>query len=407
MAVRRLAEEQPESFAFTAENAAWAEREITKYPKGRQASAVIALLWRAQEQEGWVSEPAIEVIADMLHMPKIRVLEVATFYTMFHLAPVGKKAHVQVCGTTPCMLRGAEDIKEVCRRRIAPHPHEVSADGGFSWEEVECLGACVNAPVVQIFADTYEDLTPESFEAVLEAIARGDEPTPGPQIDRQFGAPASGPTTLFDVEGGSERTPRQWKAAPYPQGGESATSGNGAALGDKAPNPAAEDVAGGAPATPREATGREEKAASPNGKQQKAGRPTATGRPDEEAARSSPTDNGENLAAGPHKATTKERIEAETEDDDEPEARADAAGKRPAALAEPEGKKDDLKQISGVGPVLEEKLNGLGIWHFRQIAAWKGEEIAWMDEYLHFKGRIERDDWVGQAERLAEKSGQA
>ncbi|MEX2034003.1 MAG: NAD(P)H-dependent oxidoreductase subunit E, partial [Xanthobacteraceae bacterium] len=118
MAVRRLAEVQPETFAFSEANLAWANGEIAKYPEGRQASAVISLLWRAQEQEGWVTEPAIRAVADMLGMAKIRVLEVATFYTMFHLEPVGRVAHIQVCGTTPCWLRGANGIKDDCSRRI-------------------------------------------------------------------------------------------------------------------------------------------------------------------------------------------------------------------------------------------------------------------------------------------------
>src|SRR5829696_5532229 len=137
MAVRRLAEHQPEDFSFTAENRAWAERQIAKFPAGRQASAVIPLLWRAQEQEGWVTKPAIEAVAHMLRMPTIRVLEVATFYTMFHLQPVGRRAHIQICGTTPCMLRGSEDLIAACKRKIARHSHEISPDGGFSWEEME------------------------------------------------------------------------------------------------------------------------------------------------------------------------------------------------------------------------------------------------------------------------------
>jgi NADH-quinone oxidoreductase subunit E len=195
MSVRRLAEEQPERFAFTPDNVAWARREIAKYPPGRQASAVLSLLWRAQEQEGWVSEPAIRAIAEMLDMATIRVLEVATFYTMFHLEPVGGVAHIQVCGTTPCWLRGANDLKEVCRRRIGAPDHP-SADGRFSWEEVECLGACVNAPMVQIGADTYEDLTADNFEKLIDDLAAGRPLTPGPQIDRQFSAPVGGPTTL-------------------------------------------------------------------------------------------------------------------------------------------------------------------------------------------------------------------
>jgi len=149
-----------------------------------------------EQHEGWVSEAAIRAVADLLEMPYIRVLEVATFYTMFQLQPVGKKAHVQVCGTTPCRLRGAEDLLEVCKHRIHHDPLHVSADGNYSWEEVECLGACVNAPMVLIWNDTYEDLTPETFNKVLDGFVNGNPAKPGPQVDRQFSAPAGGPTTL-------------------------------------------------------------------------------------------------------------------------------------------------------------------------------------------------------------------
>ncbi len=201
MALRRLAEQQPEAFAFSDENLAWAAAEIAKYPEGRQASAVIALLWRAQDQDGWVSEPAVQTVAEMLDMPRIRVLEIATFYTMFHLAPVGRTAHILVCGTTPCWLMGAERIREVCQRRIHAREHLVSADGAFSWEEAECLGACVNAPLVQIGADTFEDLTPASFELLLDDLAAGRRPQPGPQVERRFAAPAGGLTTLMEAVG--------------------------------------------------------------------------------------------------------------------------------------------------------------------------------------------------------------
>jgi NADH-quinone oxidoreductase subunit E len=202
MSVRRLApkELQPASFTFTPENLAFAKQQIGKYPQGRQASAVIAILWRVQEQhEGWVSEAAIRAVADLLGMPYIRVLEIATFYTMFQLQPVGKKAHVQVCGTTPCRLRGAGDLIEVCQSRIHREPFHLSRDGNFSWEEVECLGACVNAPMVLIWNDTYEDLTKESFGKVLDGFASGQVPKPGPQVDRQFSAPVGGPTTLKET----------------------------------------------------------------------------------------------------------------------------------------------------------------------------------------------------------------
>ncbi|MFN6979088.1 MAG: NADH-quinone oxidoreductase subunit NuoE [Gemmobacter sp.] len=196
--LRRLHPDQPASFAFTPANLAWAKAQIAKYPEGRQASAIIPLLWRAQEQEGWLTRPAIEHVADMLGMAYIRALEVATFYFMFQLSPVGSVAHVQVCGTTTCMICGAEDLIAVCRSRIAPKAHALSADGRFSWEEVECLGACSNAPMVQIGKDYYEDLTAESFAAILDALAAGKVPAPGPQNGRYASEPLGGATTLKD-----------------------------------------------------------------------------------------------------------------------------------------------------------------------------------------------------------------
>jgi NADH-quinone oxidoreductase subunit E len=201
MAVRRLApiELQPKSFVFSPENLAWAGREMTKYPEGRQASAVLALLWQAQAQAGgWLPEPAIRYVADLLDMAHIRVLEIATFYTMFNLEPVGRY-YVQLCGTTPCVLRGAEELKQVCRSKIG-EPGRVTADGTFSWIEVECLGACVNAPMLQINEDNYEDLTPEILARILDDLAAGKSPRPGPQIDRQFSAPVGGPTTLVEPD---------------------------------------------------------------------------------------------------------------------------------------------------------------------------------------------------------------
>jgi NADH-quinone oxidoreductase subunit E len=197
MSVRRLAEKQPESFEFTPENLTWAKARIEKYPPGRQQSAVIPILWRAQEQSGgWLPQKAIEAVADMLGMAKIRVLEVATFYTMFNLSPVGK-FHVQFCGTTPCLLRGADALKTVLHGMIGEE-NEVTADGKFSWVEVECLGACVNAPMVQINADYYEDLTPDSLTKIINDLSAGKTPKPGPQIDRQNSAPVGGLTTLTD-----------------------------------------------------------------------------------------------------------------------------------------------------------------------------------------------------------------
>ena len=196
MSVRRLAAEQPEAFAFSPENLGWAKDEIKKYPVGREASAVLPLLWLAQEQcGGWLPEPALRYIADLLGMAYIRVYEIATFYTMFNLSPVGRH-YVQLCHTTPCWLRGADALKDICRKLIG-EPGHVTKDGMFSWVEVECLGACVNAPMVQINKDYYEDLTAESLEKILVDLRAGREVTPGPQNGRHSSEPFGGPTALI------------------------------------------------------------------------------------------------------------------------------------------------------------------------------------------------------------------
>ena len=200
--LRRLHPDQPTSFAFTPANQAWAEAQITKYPEGRQASAIIALLWRAQEQEGWLSRPAIEHVSEMLGLAYIRGLEVATFYFMFQLQPVGSVAHFQICGTTSCMICGAEDLIAVCKERIAPKAHQISDDGKFSWEEVECLGACSNAPMAQIGKDYYEDLTVDRFRSMIDEMAEGPVPVPGPQNGRYASEPLSGLTSLVDHDSG-------------------------------------------------------------------------------------------------------------------------------------------------------------------------------------------------------------
>ncbi len=338
MSVRRLADIQPESFEFTAQNKAWAETEIAKYPAGRQASAVIALLWRAQLQSGyWLPRPAIEKVAEMLDMPKIRVLEVATFYTMFNLAPVGRY-YVQLCGTTPCMLCGAEDIKAVCRRRIGEQG-QVTADGMFSWTEVECLGACCNAPMVQINQDYYEDLTPENFAALLDNLAAGRPVKTGSQIGRVCSEPVGRLTalsTLYGVDG---------RGAP-----------------GASPPPPANDQPG--------ATARSDEASTDAH--------AAAEEAHIEAA----------LAALPRDAT--------------PEQKADAVGARPLALEAPRGGgPDDLQLIKGVGPVNERRLHELGVYHFDQIAGWTRDQIRWVGTYLAFPGRIDRERWVAQAASLA------
>jgi NADH-quinone oxidoreductase subunit E len=199
MAVRRLASDdvQPQSFAFSPETEIWAEKQIAKYPEGRQMSAVIPLLWRVQHDcGGWIPQKALEAVAVRLDMPYIRVLEVATFYTMFNLEPVGRH-FVQLCGTTPCALRGANELKKVLERRIGDQRH-VTDDGLFSWLEVECLGACCNAPMVQINDDYYEDLTPEIFDKLLDDLAAGRPVKVGPQQGRTSSEPAGDVKTLQD-----------------------------------------------------------------------------------------------------------------------------------------------------------------------------------------------------------------
>ncbi|MDA8647529.1 NADH-quinone oxidoreductase subunit NuoE [Rhodobacteraceae bacterium] len=198
--LRRLHPDQPDSFEFTPANKAWAEAQISKYPEGRQASAIIPLLWRAQEQLGWLPRPAIEAVADMLGLAYMRALEVATFYFMFQLQPVGAVAHIQVCGTTSCMICGAEDLISVCRKKIASEAHQLSADGRFSWEEVECLGACTNAPMAQIGKDYYENLTADGFAAMIDEMAEGTIPLPGPQNGRFSCEPLGGATSLKQYE---------------------------------------------------------------------------------------------------------------------------------------------------------------------------------------------------------------
>ncbi len=401
MAVRRLAAEQPESFAFTEKNLDWAKKLIDRYPAGRQASAVIPLLWRAQEQnEGWVSEPAIRYIADLLDMPKIRVLEVATFYTMFQLQPVGKKAHIQVCGTTPCQLRGSEDLIKICKSRIAKHMHEISEDGMFSWEEVECLGACVNAPMVQIFKDTYEDLTEDSFNQLIDDIAAGKEVTPGPQNGRRFAMAEGGQTSLTEIDDntkgelpvphlvdGSEKASHDFAGAPINAGGNDydgvPTPAEDAVAKVKAAHAAKSAKASEAPAAaaPKKAEAKAEpakkakaeKAATPAARSQNKGKPDSDDRAEVEVARTADTSGS-----------------------------TDSQEKEPELLKEARGgKPDDLKKLKGVGPKLEATLNELGFFHFDQVASWGPQEVAWVDSRLKFKGRIERDGWIEQAKVLA------
>lgn len=348
--LRRLHKEQPASFAFTPANLAWAKGQISKYPEGRQASAIIPLLWRAQEQEGWLSRPAIEHIADMLGMAYIRALEVATFYFMFQLQPVGSIAHIQICGTTSCLICGAEELIAVCREKISDKPHQLSADGKFSWEEVECLGACTNAPMAQIGKDYYEDLTADKLRALIDRFSKGDVPVPGPQNGRYASEPLSGLTSLKEYEAG--------------RNAQNASVQLATTLGD----------------TVKRIDGTEVPLLTPwlgkGTKAKPAPKPAAKATPEAKApAKAAPT----------------------------PTAPA-AGGSKPKGLkAARKGQPDDLKTIEGIGPALEKLCHSLGIFHFDQIAGWGEGEIAWMDDNLKgFKGRVTRDKWVAQARLIGE-----
>ncbi|WJH39680.1 NADH-quinone oxidoreductase subunit E [Aliirhizobium terrae] len=384
MSVRRLAEEQfqPANFAFSEENAAWAEATIRKYPEGRQQSAVIPLLMRAQEQDGWVTRSAIEHIAAKLDMPYIRVMEVATFYTQFQLKPIGTRAHIQVCGTTPCMLRGSEDLIKVCQRKIHHDPLHRNESGTLSWEEVECQGACVNAPMVIIFKDAYEDLTPERLEEIIDQFeaGKGAEIKTGPQIDRHESAPEGGAVTLLD-----DIKPVRTNLEPKPEPVEDAAPvppAEAARPKDTAPET---DPKLKTPVTAPKAAAKNAKAAEAEGSAAKAS--------------STPTDKtpgstAEGAPVAPKAAAAPKAEKPSLEDKN-----------RPKGIEKPEAV-DDLKLISGVGPKIEGTLNELGIYTFAQVAGWKKAERDWVDGYLNFKGRIDRDDWVKQAKALA-KGGEA
>ena len=429
MVARRLADDsvQPVAFAFTNDNATWAEWKIGLYPAGRQQSAVIPLLMRAQEQDGWVTRASIEKVADMLGMAYIRVLEVATFYTQFQLQPVGTLAHVQVCGTTPCMLRGAEGLIDVCKSKIHHEPGHLNADGTLSWEEVECAGACVNAPMVTILKDTYEDLTEARLAEIIDAFAAGNGETikTGTQLtDRLNAAPEGGRVVLLE-----EATTYREKFIPPAPPPEAATPAAPAAA---APATAAPAQAPTTAAKPKDVTEEsapaikgpsseaklseakaegERKAAKADGEPNKAMRETATGAESDaskidggkapgKTAANAPADGA--AATSPKKTRT---IIAPKANPKEVNPVAEKGGDAPLFVA-PAGDADDLKLISGVGPVLERRINALGITKWSQVAALTPEQIELLEGSLNFRGRVSRDNWLQQAEVLA-RGGEA
>ncbi len=391
--LRRLHPDQPDSFAFTPANQAWAEAQITKYPEGRQASAIIPLLWRAQEQEGWLTRAAIEHVSEMLGLAYIRGLEVATFYFMFQLAPVGSVAHIQICGTTTCMICGAEDLVSVCREKIADRPHELSADGKFSWEEVECLGACANAPMAQIGKDYYEDLTADGLRDLLDRLAAGEVPTPGPQNGRYASEPLSGLTSLKEHDSG--RTQYNASVGLAKEIGDTVKRIDGTEVPLLTPWVTHGANHGAAPGGKSVARDEMMPPDGPDGKQ--GGR--AAGEGDAPRDRGEASDKRSEVAGEAPKTRAKGKP---AQGSVAPEG-AEDAGRKPSTLEAPrEGKADDLKLIKGIGPKLETMLHGMGFYHFDQIAKWGPEEVTWVDQNLEgFKGRVSRDDWVDQSVKLA------
>ncbi|MEH3062633.1 MAG: NADH-quinone oxidoreductase subunit NuoE [Methylobacterium radiotolerans] len=399
MANRRLApaSEQPESFAFSPENAEWAKTQIAKYPEGRQASAVISLLWRAQEQNGgWLPRAAIEAVAAELGMPNIRVLEVATFYTMFALEPVGR-FWIQVCGTVPCDSCGARGLKEMLQARLGPAGH-VSADGNFSWLEVECLGACCNAPMVQINQDYYEDLTPESLGQLMDDLAAGRPVKVGSQTGRVSSEPRDAVNTLTDptlfdgsrVGAWRKRFEEAGKAEePAAQTGEAASSTQqaaenpkparpdagrpGRASRERRPGPARRQrrepgEARGSRRRGRSAAAPPPSTAPPGGRRGTCStrRPSASPRASPPPAsratrrcRTATPSRSSRRPPAPARARWRPRPReariagalAALPKDASPEQKADAVGKRPPGLeAARAGKPDELTRIKGIGP---------------------------------------------------------
>ncbi|MCA1999112.1 MAG: NADH-quinone oxidoreductase subunit NuoE [Hyphomicrobiales bacterium] len=346
MSVRRLAPDalQPASFAFDEPNRAFVAAQIAKYPPGRQASAVIPLLWQAQKQAGgWLPRAAIEHVAEVLDMPKIRVMEVATFYTMFNLEPVGQH-FIQLCGTVPCHCMGAEDLKAVLKTRIGEE-RQVSADGKFSWLEVECLGACTNAPMVQINDDYFEDLTPETFGRLLDDLAAGRPVKVGPQNGRSKSEPLGGPKTLLEPGLYDGSAVGAWKAAFDAR--------------------------------------------------------IAAQKAVKEAAARAAAEAAQVAAAQPAPVPAPKPVESKPAEP-APAAVADDMAKPALLSAARDGRPDDLKLIWGVGPKLETMLHRMGVFHFDQIAGWSAANLAWVDQNLEgFRGRAVRDDWIGQAKKLA------
>ncbi len=363
MSARRLAIRQPESFALSASAKKDIAQWVKKYPKGRQRSALIPALWIAQKDAGgWLPEAALRVLGDMLDMAYIRVYEVATFYTMFNLEPVGTH-FVQLCGTTPCWLRGSDELIAMLKRKIGPQ-RTISEDGKLTWLEVECLGACANAPMVQISNAEgdhyYEDLTAESLEAVLDDLVAGKTPKSGPQNSRHTSEPEGGAMVL--------NTAGLYKKVKAPT---------------KLPHAEKKAKVNYYEWDPKERRATRKGWVDPKRK-----------------AHPDPKKRGSNLG----RDLTKGLV-----DDDPnkglPKKRSAKPVSKPKILytdGPTDGTPDDLKKIKGIGPKFESDLNSKGIYYFRQIGAWKAADVKMVEGVIDsFPGRIKRDEWVKQGKALA------
>lgn len=383
MSSRRLAIRQPDNFSLSAGAKKRINAWVKKYPKGRQRSALIPALWIAQKDAGgWLPEAALRELGDMLDMAYIRVYEVVTFYTMFNMAPVGAH-HIQLCGTTPCWLRGSDGLIEVLERRVGPRG-SVSKDGKLSWVEVECLGACANAPMAQISNDSgddyYEDLTPETFEAMLDDLVAGKAVNPGPQNSRSTSEPEGGAITLT-----KEGPYTKKKAAQLPNAGKKVK------LNYYEPDPKERRATRGGWVDPgRKAS------ADPKKRTGNAGRDLSAGLVDDEPNKALPKRTAK---SAPKKPAAKKAPAKKT---------APKKAPKPKVIytdGPTDGTPDDLKKIKGVGPKFEGDLNSKGIYYFRQIGAWKVADVKMVEELIDsIPGRIKRDEWVKQAKALAKSA---
>jgi len=387
---------QPGSFAFTAETEARAAQIIARYPEDRIRSAVIPLLDLAQRDNGgWLSKEAIEFVAQRLDMPPIRVYEVASFYTMFNLKPVGRYL-LQVCRTTPCWLVGSDDLTDTIKRTCGVEIGETSADGLFTLMEVECLGACCNAPMLQINDDYYEDMTAESLAQLLDDLKNGRDVKRGSQTGREASAQAGGRHVLKEMpaysgsgilrEDPPEEADKEANGTGQPGPKEKAAG----------PPPKGPETTAGAAANPPGGTS----SPAPVGTSRQGDNVTPPEKPATAEGEDGVSDDPQERAR--EEADSIAAALADLPDDATAEQKADAVGERPQAVdAPPESERVDLKRIKGIGPKNEAALHGIGIYHFHQIAAWSRPQVRWVGTYLSFPGRIDREDWVAQAKALA------